>query len=270
MHKKTVAYKYLRTIIEFEADTFNNLLKLSGELSVKPGQKLCYDCFNACSSSQSSVLSELSELSQGEVDKSYHDAEVDKDILNAGLVKLVCSPLNSRKTNDKNKLEYGKWKVMQVLQSANEQTQASLDIPEMIRIYLRVANQPCCQNCKDLNEILNGIKDKIQVSSKRSTIRLLTLVPSSWTIEKTKRVFEVTSYMVKQARKLKTESGYQQFPEEVLVTTPSKSYKSTMKMMKYHVFTREKRLCINESRKCSRSQAKTANTYESKRIVYCF
>ena len=90
MHKKTVVYKYLRILSEFEADTFNNLLKLSGELSVKPGQKLCYDCFNACSSSQSLVHSKLSELSQGEVDKSYHDAEVDKDILNVGLVKLGC------------------------------------------------------------------------------------------------------------------------------------------------------------------------------------
>ena len=71
-------------------------------------------------------------------------------------------------------------------------------------MYLPSGGQPCCQNCKDLDEILNGIKDKIQVSSKRSTIRLHTLVPSSWTIEKTKRVFEETSYMVKQARKLKT------------------------------------------------------------------
>ena len=69
LHKKTVAYIYLRTISEFEADTFNNLFKLSGELSVKPGLKLCYDCFNACSSSQSSVHSELSEQSQDEVDK---------------------------------------------------------------------------------------------------------------------------------------------------------------------------------------------------------
>ena len=67
--KKTIAYKYLRSISEFEAYAANNLLKLSGGLSVKPGQKFCYDCFNACNSSQSSVHSEYSEQNRGEVDK---------------------------------------------------------------------------------------------------------------------------------------------------------------------------------------------------------
>ena len=41
--------------------------------------------------------------------------------------------------------------------------------------YLPPSDQPYCQNCKDLDEIVNAIKDKIQVSSKRSAIRLLTL-----------------------------------------------------------------------------------------------
>ena len=94
----------------------NNLLKLAGEHSVRPGQKLCYDCFNTCN--QPSVHSEISDVSQGEADKSYHDAEVDKDILNVGLVNLGCSPLNFRSINEKDKLVYGKRKVMQVQQSA--------------------------------------------------------------------------------------------------------------------------------------------------------
>ena len=50
----------------------NNLLKLSGELSVKPGQNFCYNCFNACNSSQSSVHFEHSKQNRGDVDKSYH------------------------------------------------------------------------------------------------------------------------------------------------------------------------------------------------------
>ena len=95
-------------ISEFEAVMVNNLLKLSGEHSVRLDQKLCYYCFNACSSSQPPVQSEISDVSQGEADKSYHDAEVDKDILNVRLVNLGCSQLNFLSSNERDKLVYGK------------------------------------------------------------------------------------------------------------------------------------------------------------------
>ena len=58
LHKKTISYKYLKALSEIEAKAINTLLKLSGKFFIKPGQKLCYDCFNACDSSQSSELSE--------------------------------------------------------------------------------------------------------------------------------------------------------------------------------------------------------------------
>ena len=74
-------------------------------------------------------------------------------------------------------------------------SQTSFDISCM-------SDQPYFQNCKNLYEIIIANKDKIQVSSKRSAIRLLTLAPSSWSNKK-RRAFEVTSYMVKQARRLK-------------------------------------------------------------------
>ena len=75
----------------------NNHLKLSGELSVKPGQNFCYDCFNACNSSQSSVHFEHSKQNRGDVDKSYHDVDVELDKINVGLVNSGSSPQNFRK-----------------------------------------------------------------------------------------------------------------------------------------------------------------------------
>ena len=69
LHKKSIAYKYLKTLSEFGADAVDTLLKLSGVYSIKSGQKLCYDCFNACNSSQSS---EHSEQIQDDIDKSYY------------------------------------------------------------------------------------------------------------------------------------------------------------------------------------------------------
>ena len=43
-----------------------------------------------------------------------------------------------------------------------------------------------CEICKDMDEMLNTLKDKIKISFRRQSIQLLMLVPSSWSIEKTK------------------------------------------------------------------------------------
>ena len=40
--------------------------------------------------------------------------------------------------------------------------------------------------CEEMDEMLNTLKDKIKISSRRQSIHLLMLVPSSWSIEKTK------------------------------------------------------------------------------------
>ena len=87
MHKKTISNKYLKALSETEANAVNTLLKLSGEFSIKPGQKLCYDCFNACNSFQSS---EPSEQNRDDVDKSYYDADAGIDSLNITFAYKVC------------------------------------------------------------------------------------------------------------------------------------------------------------------------------------
>ena len=45
--------------------------------------------------------------------------------------------------------------------------------------------------CKDIDEMLNTLKDKIKISYRRRSIQLLILVPSSWSIEKTQDFFGV-------------------------------------------------------------------------------
>ena len=51
------------------------------------------------------------------------------------------------------------------------------------------------------------IKEKLLVSSWNEKVKLLTLTPESWTIEKTMKEFEVSKYLVKKARSLKKELG---------------------------------------------------------------
>ena len=51
------------------------------------------------------------------------------------------------------------------------------------------------------------IQAKIAVSSRKEKIKLLSLVPESWSIKKVIKKFHVTEYMVKKARALKKEHG---------------------------------------------------------------
>ena len=188
LHKKTISYRYLKALSKIEANAVNTLLKLSGKFSIKPGQKLCHDSFYACNSSQSS---EPSEQNRDEVDKSYYDVDAGIDSLNIGLKNFGCSPFNFQRINGKDRLAYGKQKIMQVQQSANEHITRILGYSKDDTYLPR--DQAFCLSCKDLDEIIIAIKEKIQVSSKRSSISLLTLASSSWSIEKTKKALNFPS-----------------------------------------------------------------------------
>ena len=170
----------------------NSLHQLSDELSIKPGQKLCYDCFNAfCSpvySSHSDTTLEIRD--ELDIDKAYTDRNVDIETLNEGLAKLGVSPLNYKRISKRDIIGYGERKIKQVQLSVNEDiSHLGYNIAEGI---LSPAPQVPCDKCKDMDEIINAIKEKIKISSKDQSIQLLTLAPSSWSIEKTKSVFGVT------------------------------------------------------------------------------
>ena len=60
----------------------------------------------------------------------------------------------------------------------------------------------------DESEIIMQLKEKFNSSVKRSEkLRILTVLPKSWSLKKTMQVFGVTKYMAKQAKKLVQEKG---------------------------------------------------------------
>ena len=50
-------------------------------------------------------------------------------------------------------------------------------------------------------------KEKLSLSSQNEKVKLSTLTPESWTIEKTTKEFEVSKYLLKKVRSLKKEVG---------------------------------------------------------------
>ena len=64
-----------------------------------------------------------------------------------------------------------------------------------------------CSKCNGLDKLVVQVKEKFSVSSRNKKVKLLTLTPESWTVEKTTKNFEVSKYHVKKARYLKKELG---------------------------------------------------------------
>ena len=64
-----------------------------------------------------------------------------------------------------------------------------------------------CSKCNGLVKLVVQVKEKFSVSSRNKKVKLLTLIPESWTVEKTTKSFEVSKYHVKKARSLKKELG---------------------------------------------------------------
>ena len=71
-----------------------------------------------------------------------------------------------------------------------------------------------CTNCKDLERLIVLIKEKLEISSPRDQIKILTLTPESWSIKKTVQEFGVTEYKVKCDRELKKERGISAEPKQ--------------------------------------------------------
>ena len=64
------------------------------------------------------------------------------------------------------------------------------------------SNDNCCQMASDLDMFAEVIKEKLSMSTKSESLKLLTLSLSSWSILKTSEYFDVPESMVRKARDL--------------------------------------------------------------------
>ena len=58
--------------------------------------------------------------------------------------------------------------------------------------------------------LMESVKEKISISSRQEKIKLLTLVPPSWTIKDSSSYFGVPESMIKKPRKLKSKKVFLQ------------------------------------------------------------
>lgn len=61
--------------------------------------------------------------------------------------------------------------------------------------------------------MISLLKEKLLSVGRSKQIKILTFVPDSWNREEVMNEFNVSEYMVQQARKLKTENGIRVIPD---------------------------------------------------------
>lgn len=170
---------------------------MASRLGLRPGQKLCCNC------KSKALADDVGEcgVTDDDSDVDFETQEQTVKLFNEHLEYLQCSPIKAGVAESR-KVAYGKRKLEQIHNAVEAKCAKALDIsPELLGAKL-------CEKCDDLERFKILLREKIsKAETPKEKIKLLTLTPESYTIEKTTKEFNVTTFMVKQARKLKEERG---------------------------------------------------------------
>ena len=135
-----------------------------------------------------------------------------------------------KKVSFRDKISYGRNKLKRIKVDIEEKVAQALDISaEELQPEARVESS----KCNDLYKLVGLIKEKPLVSSWNEKVKLLTLTPESWTIEKTMKEFEVSKYLVKKARSLKKELGILAEPKAKTGKVLSQETVTTFLLLRY-------------------------------------
>lgn len=188
LHKKAVRTA-LRPISVASALELNN----SG-IFVKPGEKLCTYCRKQ-GTNEKPCDSE---------DEDFVPIEAQRATIDSSIGQLGCSPLKIHGVADK--ISYGKRKLTVIKEAIGDKVAKVLNIPTSAVLGLS-ENINKCDECGDFRTLIQDLKDKCSISTTREKVRLLTMAPSSWNIERVALEFNVSQYLVKKARKLYKSDG---------------------------------------------------------------
>ena len=173
------------------------------QLNLKPGQKLCCNCYTSCVTQPKILASPEAGSSKTpdntpeyEVEYAFHQQSLESVIEEMEGI----SPLKKSHTMNKAKRSsYGKRKSKQLEGAIKKKVANALNVSE--------EEFASCSNCDDFHKFIADLKDKFKTVSRREKIKLLTLVPESWSRKKICEEFNVSQYLVRASRKLKREKG---------------------------------------------------------------
>ena len=181
------------------------------EFNIIYGQKLCSKCDKK---TKELISYESSQPSDMEVDESSDPTiTLFDETLNESLKKLdqTISPMKSNFHTTENAVKYGKRKIRKVSEIFNVKVAEHLEVPSEL-LLTESPEKEDCRKCEDFDKMIEELKDKCAISTKKEKIQILTLAPSSWSIENTADQFNVSQYMVRKAKELKKSDGILSVP----------------------------------------------------------
>lgn len=212
LHPGSIRKKSLRVVDTQAADAINQLFRSH----VNPGQKLCPSCrkytrTHVESAEEDNESDEVMDLHDIVAESSRSDAHVVSNLVdqaqttvNTSLTSAGFSPMKE-KVSSRDKVKYGKRKATEVKEAAVSQLATVLRVQ---RDDIDRPPQEDCIKCADMQQLIADLKQKLTVTdSKEKKIKILTLAPQSWTVQRTTSEFAVSEYMVKKARSIRKEFG---------------------------------------------------------------
>jgi hypothetical protein len=200
IHKSTIK-KSLRVVDDS---------KFAHSLNIKPGQKLCRTCRKRAEESKEKSDAETPDETDNE--EPYQCQQDIRDKLNKSFESMGCSPIKTG-IHISSKRSYSSRKVTQIACATKVKMAKMMDVDEGELEQGKDGDHNQSQCNSQLHRLMELLKQKCEVSSKQEKVKLLTLVPDTWTIEKTSKEFGISTRLVKQARELKKQKGILGEPE---------------------------------------------------------
>ena len=187
--------------IQISKDLRNVDEELGLFLNILSGQKLCKRCKETAKENMKAAKNDC-ENNKDDQDSSYLSKDFDRSRFDSSAEALGFSPI--KPVGKQDAVSYAQNKAKRMKAGLNEKL---ANVIEISNKELNESSLNDCNNCKDLERLIVLIKEKLEISSPRDQIKILTLTPESWSIKKTVQEFGVTEYKVKCAKELKKESG---------------------------------------------------------------
>ena len=180
------------------------------QVSVKPGQKLCSKCKKRALD-ESNLEPQLggnacTEPKLSDDSSAYEPEREAGDDLNRTLDSLDLSPFKTS-VSKRDKLSHAKKKLRQAHTEVKKKVARGMKLNEQDLEETDV-DEDSCQGCKDLDRFVSLLKEKVRdVGTRHEKIKLLTLAPHSWSVNKMSKEFGVKRNLAWQAQQLKKTKG---------------------------------------------------------------
>ena len=141
-------------------------------LSLVPGKKLFLNC--------QITLTKLEKPEEASNDSNFQDISLKRERLNMSVAGFGCSLLKF--VSNRDKVGYGKRKLEQVCAAVKDKVAVALDL-ESDLIEKKEDKVHCSQKGKDIDRLMDMVREKVKFSEKKDQLKFLTLVPDSFTVK---------------------------------------------------------------------------------------